>query len=94
MAQWEQSKGRGRQISDPKLLTHLLLNKIHDVFEVQIVIVVLDSSANIVIQKVDGLCRQRNYKGGRAHDPRAQPKISQIRIEPESPPPRQPPPTT
>lgn len=90
-----QSKGRGRQISDPKHLTHLLLNKIHDVFEVQIIIVVLNSSSNIVIQKVDGLCRQRNYKGGRVHDPRVQPKISQKSgLNQRAHLPREPPPTT
>lgn len=64
-------------MSDPKRLAHLLLNKVHDVFEVQIVIVVLDSSSNVVIQKVDGLFRQRNYKGRRAHIPRVPPEISQ-----------------
>jgi len=39
----------------PATALELLLNKVHDVFEVQIVIVVLDSSSNVVIQKVDGL---------------------------------------
>lgn len=50
-------KGHGRHISDPKGLAHLLLNKVHDVLEVQIIIVVLDSSSNVIIQKLDGLFR-------------------------------------
>lgn len=54
----------GWDISDSKSLAHLLLNKVHDVFEVQVIIVVLDSSSNVVVQKVDGLFKEKNDKRG------------------------------
>ena len=73
------AKGHGSCVSDPRRLAHLLLNKVHDVFEVQIVIVVLDSSSNVVIQKVDGLFRWRQYERNRPPLPEPNPRSPRTR---------------
>lgn len=70
------AKGTGGASLPPKRLAHLFLNKVHDVFEVQIIIVVLNSSSNVVVQEVNGLFKRRNYKGKEPHTPGVQPKVS------------------
>lgn len=67
--------GHGRRISTPKHLAHLFLNKVHDVFEVQIVIVVLNSSSNVVVKEGNGLFKRRNYKEKEPHTPGVQLKV-------------------
>lgn len=42
--------------------TNLLLNRIHDVLEVQIIIVILNPSSNVIIQKFDCLESKRKTR--------------------------------
>lgn len=65
------NRGKGLEVplcpSYAPLSSHLLLNKVHDVLEVQIIVVILNSSPDVVVQKVNGLYRRRNCQGKGTH---------------------------